>query len=200
MKKIILSSLVILGVIGAVAVSTRAYFFDTETSNGNTFTSGNLNLTLDSNDGINTVKWTLSNLVPGNQPKGHFVLANTGSINGFVDLENIQITSHENTLIEPEIDAGDTSSDEGELEDVLGMTLFWDKGCDGWFSAGDEYIFNGKAADIAASYDKNIPVAAGASVCVEGIFNWWSTAEDNKAMTDSFDLDMAFELGQTTAQ
>lgn len=200
MKKILLSLLTI-ALVSVVAVgATRAYFSDTETSFNNTFTAGSLNLTVDGNDGVNKVKWTLSNLVPGNQPTGKFILANTGSINGYLDLENIVVTSHENGIIEPEAEVGDTTDPKGELDDILGMTLYWDKNCDGYFSTGDDYIFNGYAAGIGSSYDKNIPVPAGGSVCVMGVFNWWSTANDNKAMTDSFDLDMAFELGQTTAQ
>ncbi len=199
--KRILASLVMIVLASSTAIgATRAYFSDTETSTGNTFTAGSLNLTVDGNDGVNRVKWTLANLVPGNQPTGKFVLANTGSVAGYLDLESIAITSHENGIIEPEAQAGDTTDPKGELEDVLGMTMYWDKNCDGYFSTGDDYIFNGYAAGIGASYDKNIPIAAGGNVCVMGVFNWWSTADDNKAMTDSFDLGMTFELGQTTAQ
>lgn len=180
--------------------ATAAYFSDTETSNDNTFTAGSLNLVLNENDGLNTVKWNLSNLVPGSQPKGQFVLKNTGSVKGYVDLENLAVTGHENDLIEPEEEAGDTTSSVGELQDVLHMKLFWDKGCDGWYSTGDEYIINTMSKDIASSYDQNIPVDAGSQVCLEGIFDWWNTADDNKAMTDSMDLDMTFELAQTSGQ
>lgn len=200
MKKILMSLVMIAMVSSAAVGATAAYFSDTETSNLNTFTAGSLNLTADGNDGINTVKWTLTNLVPGNQPTGKFVLANTGSVAGFLDLENISVVSHENVVIEPETQAGDATVTEGELEDILGMTMYWDKNCDGYYSTGDDYIFNGYAAGVGTSYDKNIPIAAGGSVCVMGVFNWWSTASDNLAMTDSFDLNMTFELGQTATQ
>ena len=59
MKRIILSSLVILGLVGGVAVATRAYFFDTEQVLGNTFTAGKLDLELDAG---NPIPFLLSNL------------------------------------------------------------------------------------------------------------------------------------------
>lgn len=50
MKKA-LSSLLVIGVIGATAVGlSSAFFSDTETSSGNTFTAGTLDLTVDSED------------------------------------------------------------------------------------------------------------------------------------------------------
>jgi len=200
MKKILMS-LAMIALVASVAVgATRALFSDTETSNGNTFTAGSLNLTVDGNDGINTVKWNVGPMAPGNQPKGTFHLANTGNVNGYLDLENIVVTSHENTIIEPETEAGDVTDPKGELEDVLNLRLFTDLDCDGWIGAGDTTFFNGKVGTIASGYDQNISIPAGGSACITGIYDWWSTASDNQAMTDSFDLDMTFELGQTAAQ
>jgi predicted ribosomally synthesized peptide with SipW-like signal peptide len=200
MKKIILS-LAMIAMVSAVAIgATRAYFSDTETSNDNTFTAGSLNLTLDGNDGTNVVKWTVGPMAPGNQPKGQFTLVNTGNVAGYLDLENIVVTSHENGIIEPETEAGDVTDPEGELEDVLNLRLFTDLNCDGWISAGDTTFFNGKVGTIAPNYDLNVLIPASGKACITGIYDWWSTADDNKAMTDSFDLDITFELGQTTGQ
>ncbi len=177
--------------------STRAYFLDTEDSSGNTFSSGSLNLTLDGNNGTSVVKWNLNNLKPGNQPKGTFNLANTGSVSGYLDLENIVVTSYENGIIEPESADGDSSSSEGELEDVLNLRLFHDLDCNGWIGTGESTFFNGKVGTIASNYDLDILIPAGGSTCITGIYDWWDTADDNKAMTDSFVLDMTFELRQS---
>jgi len=200
MKKIILS-LAMIAMVSVVTVgATKAWLSDTETSFNNTFAAGSLNLTVDENDGTNTVKWTLSNLVPGNQPKGRFILENTGTIDGYLDLENIVVTSHENGIIEPETEAGDTTNTEGELEDVLNLRLVTDLNCDGWISVGDTTFFNGKVGTVASNYDLNVLIPAGGRVCVTGIYDWWLTVDDNKAMTDSFDLDITFELSQTDTQ
>ena len=49
MKKILLSLGVIVATAGLVAGGTIAFFNDTETSSGNIFTAGTINLTIDSN-------------------------------------------------------------------------------------------------------------------------------------------------------
>ena len=69
MKKILLSMLATFLVIGLVGTSTFAWFQDTETSTGNTFTAGTLDLKIyDGNtwgDVGPTAVWTMSNMVPG---------------------------------------------------------------------------------------------------------------------------------------
>lgn len=196
-----LSILGTLTVIAAlVGIGAFGWFSDTETSNTNTFTAGSLNLTLDGSDGTNVVKWVVGPMVPGNQPKGTFTLANTGTVAGYLDLENIVVTNQENDLIEPEASSGDVTSSVGELQDVLNLRLFVDLGCDGWISTGDVVFFNGKVGTIASNYEQNVLIPAGGTACITGIYDWWSTPDDNKAMTDSFELDLTFELGQTTGQ
>src|SRR3989344_8457643 len=68
MKKILLSMAVIVVVAGAVAGGTVAFFNDTETSSGNVFTAGSVDMTVDSfgaiyngNDVDNT-SWSARNL------------------------------------------------------------------------------------------------------------------------------------------
>src|SRR3989344_2430822 len=53
MRKLLLSLAVIVAVGGAVAASTGAFFSDTETSTGNTFTAGSIDLTVDSTQHYN---------------------------------------------------------------------------------------------------------------------------------------------------
>jgi predicted ribosomally synthesized peptide with SipW-like signal peptide len=194
----ILGSLAVIAAL--VSIGAFAWFSDTETSNNNTFTAGSLDLVLDGNNGTNVVKWTVGPINPGNQPKGTFHLVNGGTITGYLDIENIVVTSQENTIIEPEANAGDTTDPEGELEDVLNLRLFHDVDCNGWIGTGETVFFNGKVSTIAANYDQNIAIPAGGNTCITGIYDWWSTPDDNKAMTDSFELDFTFELGQTSEQ
>lgn len=200
----IAKSLIVIVAVAALAVgATGAYFSDTETSNGNTFTAGTLDLNV---DGVNTnvVKFTASNLKPGSQPTGSYTLANVGSINGFLDIENIVITDTENGCEDPET-PGDTTCGnpgvgEGELSSVLGLTIYWDNDGDGYYSVGDVYVYNGMANAIAGNYDTNKPVNAGANTKLKVVLNWWSTPSDNLAQNDTMQLDMTFELAQTTGQ
>ena len=74
MKKIIGLSIVAVLIIGMVGAGTWAYFSDTETSTGNTFTAGTLNLELtdtveDGTDG-ETLTWVFTDLYPGDTDKG----------------------------------------------------------------------------------------------------------------------------------
>jgi predicted ribosomally synthesized peptide with SipW-like signal peptide len=195
-RLVILASLAIIAAL--VGIGAFGWFTDVETSNANTFSAGSLDLTLDEKNGVNVIKWTIGPMVPGNQPKafGTFTLTNDGTIAGYLDMENISVTSQENDLIDPESDAGDNSDLEGELEDVLNLELFHDLNCNGVFDTDDTEFFNDRVGSIAPSYNLDIPIPVGESVCITGIFNWWSTPEDSQAMTDSFDLNISFELSQ----
>ena len=70
MNKKILISLSVIGAVAAIAIGgTIAYFSDTETSTGNTFTAGAIDLKIDSNAtyngvGVPAATWALKDLVP----------------------------------------------------------------------------------------------------------------------------------------
>lgn len=202
MKKIILSLFTILAV-GVVAIgATQALFSDTETSTGNTFTAGSLDLTVDGGN-TNVVKFTIPNMQPGNQPHRTYSLANVGTINGYLDLENITVTSFENGCVDPE--AADTTCDtpgqgQGELQNVLNLRLFVDYGKDGWISTGDNVFFNGKMSTLPTSINLNQAMTAGSDYNIVALVDWWSTPDDNLAQGDGVTLDLTFELAQEAAQ
>ena len=181
------------------AIGTGAWFSDTETSNGNTLTAGSLDLKVDGDD-TNVVKFTVNNMRPGNQPKASWTLANDGTLNGYLDLEDILVTSNENGILEPESSAGDTTAAVGELQNVVNLRLFVDTNKDGWISTGEVVFYNGPAGSIAGNYELNELIAAGSDIKIVALFDWWNTADDNMAMSDDFTLNITFELGQTTGQ
>ena len=192
--------------VAAVATgATLAQFADTETSTGNTFGAGTLDLTADGNNGTNTVKFTVANMKPGSQPKGTYTLRNIGTINGYLDLESISVSNNENACIEPETEAGDSTCDnpgasQGELQNVVNMRLVVDRDCDGWIGGGDTTFYNGMTGSVAGNYELDEPINAGGQTCVTAIFDWWNTPSDNLAMGDDMTLNMTFELGQSAAQ
>lgn len=199
MKSILISLILIVTVATTAVGATQAYFSDVETSRGNTFAASSLDLTI---DGVNTnvVKFTRTGLMPGSQPTGSWTLANAGSINGFLDIQNITVVSGENGLIEPEAEAGDTTNDVGELQNVLNVRLYFDVDKNNSYSTGDVMFYNGKVGAIPSSFELDRPIAAGSDVKINAVFDWWTTADDNQAMTDTFELGIDFELGQTAAQ
>ncbi|MCD6178144.1 hypothetical protein J7K03_02760 [bacterium] len=151
MNKKILISLSIIGIVAAIAVGgTVAYFSDTETSTGNTFSAGSLDLKV--KDGDNPgVLFTLSNITPGQYyDAGTVTLKNAGSIPGRLSIKIKDPVSNENSLEEPEIEAGDAPDTEvdpgsydanegdGELWDLCFMRVYVDGNHDGKYTSGSD--------------------------------------------------------------
>lgn len=200
MKSIIKSLLIVVAVAAVAGGVTYSVFYDTETSNTNTFSAGSLDLKLNNGD-VNVVKFAVANMVPGNQPSGQYKLKNAGSVAGYVDLESIVVTNKENSCVDPESAAGDVTCGDpgdgnGELQDVVNLRLFHDNDCDGWIGAGETVFFNDKVKNLPSNFDRDLMLNAGQEKCIQAIFDWWSSADDNKAQGDSMQLDMAFELLQ----
>lgn len=200
-----------LALVGTVsALTTGAWFYDIETSNGNNYKAGSLDLKIDGDD-INVVKFEVDNMVPDSGVKGTWVLKNAGTIDGYLDLEDIIITSSENGRLDAEIDAGDTTDNVGELQDRVHLSLFIDNNGDQVYQPGsgnDELIYNGKVGSIANKYLLNKLMAAGSELNIVAECYWYTAPYppatpwtqphlDNLAMGDSFTLDITFELGQT---
>jgi len=103
MKKILLS-LATIGVVGAIAVSaTGAWFSDTETSTGNTFTAGTLDLAVNGqNTGIIPV--VVGNIAPGWSKDITYTVKNTGSISGKLSLKSGSVVNTEGLNPESEGD------------------------------------------------------------------------------------------------
>ena len=201
MRKILLSLITIVVVSAAVIKGTQALFSDTETSTGNTFAAGTLDLTVDSTtNGQNTIKFTVANMKPTDTQTGIYTLNNIGSLAGYLDLESISVTNNENTWLEPEIQAGDVTDGIGELQDLVDLTVFIDTDHDGVVDGGETVIYNGKAGSIAANYDVNQLIGAGATTYLTVIADWPSQTNDNRAMGDDMTINMTFELGQTSGQ
>jgi len=201
MRKILLSLITIVVVSAAVIKGTQALFSDTETSTGNTFAASTLDLTVDSTtNGQNTVKFTVANMKPTDTQTGIYTLNNIGSLAGYLDLESISVTNNENTWLEPEIQAGDVTDGIGELQDLVDLKVFIDANGNGVLDGAETYIYNGKAGSIAANYDVNQLIGAGATTYLTVIADWPSQTNDNRAMGDDMTINMTFELGQTSGQ
>lgn len=198
MKNLIISLLTIVAVSTISIGATYAVFSDTETSLGNTFTAGTLDLKINSGD-VN-VSNNYTNMRPGNQPNFTHRLRNDGSIPGKLTISNLVVSNNENGCVEPEIEALDTSCDnpglgQGELSSVLGYRIIVDTNCSGWLDAGEQTIYNGMANSLGTNYDLGT-LAPGAEVCINSLVNWWSTSNDNLAQSDSMIVDFTYSLSQ----
>ena len=104
MKKILGLTIAALLVMALVGGGTWAYFSDVETSTGNVFTAGTLNLDLTdtSDDGTEgeAATWVFPALAPGATGGGGagngLTISNTGTLDGYLDLSSITVINAEN--------------------------------------------------------------------------------------------------------
>jgi predicted ribosomally synthesized peptide with SipW-like signal peptide len=121
----ILLSLSVIAAVAAIAIGgTVAYFSDTDTSTGNTFTAGTLDLKVGGQDDPRVAVVTISNIQPGWGGEYWWKLKNTGSLPGIVSIEITPIINYENGQNEPEALVDSTS---GDLEGELGAKIWVDK-------------------------------------------------------------------------
>jgi len=142
-KKIILS-LSVIGIVAAIAVGgTYAYFSDTETSTGNTFTAGSINL----NDGLSVTKFTLADLKPGDMGQGKYAISATSN-NYWACMKSTIDTTPENGVLEAE--TGDATTEVGELQNYLNFFVWNDRDGDG------VYTGNGTNPGTSEIKDRNL--------------------------------------------
>ena len=148
MKKILLSLATIVVVAGVAAGGTVAFFNDTETSTGNIFTAGSIDLTVDSfgamYNGVDVSQqqstWTARNLTtqkfftfedvkPGDHGRRHISL-HADSNEAYACLLLVNKDDQENVRTDPEIDAGDSTDVPGELSSNIEIFAWQDDDSD----------------------------------------------------------------------
>ena len=151
MNRKIFLSLLTIAFIGTIAIGgTIAYFKDSAISSGNTFSAGKLDLKVKDADNPG-VLFTLSNITPGHwYDAGTITVRNAGSVPGRLSIKIKDPVSHENTLEDPEIKAGDATGIEvdpgsydanegdGELWDLCFMRVYVDGNHDGKYTCGSD--------------------------------------------------------------
>jgi predicted ribosomally synthesized peptide with SipW-like signal peptide len=179
-----------------------AYFSDTETSTGNTFTAGTLDLNLDGGN-TNVVKFTVGDVAPGDSGNGTWTVSNVGSIDGYLDLESVGVSEDVGTSTDPELVDEPTHVDTTQLGTYLMAHIFVDTNNDGDWDSGETDIYGTNASPaaingIAGSYALNLSLAASGT---NYITLCWSVpaSADNRIQGDSVTLDMTFELQQQAA-
>lgn len=202
MSKVLLSLMMIVLVCTLIGGGIYAYFSDTETSTGNTFTAGTLDLNLDGGN-TNIVKFAVGDVAPGSGGHGTWTVSNVGSIDGYLDLESVGITEGAGTSTDPELADEPTHADTTQLGNYLMAHLFVDTNNNGTWNSGETDIFGTNASPaaiktIASSYDLNLSLTHGST---NYITLAWSVpgATDNRIQGDNVTLGMTFELQQQSA-
>jgi spore coat-associated protein N len=223
MKKKILFSIMTIALVGAlVGGGIYAYFNDVESSTGNTFTAGTLNLKVGDADPT-TVSISVADLKPtdtGNAAS--WLTKNIGSISSTLDVAIGSITNNENTLTEPESAAGDTTggATEGELGSLLKVAIWLDVDESDTWNSGDialesdsTTLTNGGSDTLPYDYLDNYGGDSYSSVITmtgddSGAggtdefqftvdYDFPSDTNDDRAQSDSAVFDVTLTLNQT---
>jgi predicted ribosomally synthesized peptide with SipW-like signal peptide len=227
MNKRILISLSVIGVVAAIAVGgTIAYFSDTETSTGNTFTAGQLDLIVDINGtDQNPLTQTLFNL-PDMKPgdSGEVTLSLGVDDNpscGFVDI--VVYDDFDNTCTEPEEDdefdcassPTGTEAGSGELNDTVIWMIWKDDGignggiaCNNIMDGEETALVSGPLTTSINAYGIDELPIYPSKVCygVAYCFGTWTgttcdgSQVNNASQSDSFKGDLTITAKQKRNQ
>ena len=223
MKKIIISFMTIALVLAVIAGGTWAYFSDTETSTGSSFTAGTLNL-VPSTSGTGPVgKYTVTaggdgingnvvfvRLAPGDSGSITWTLTNNGNLDGALTMAST-VTFAENGSNEPEAAVlGNNNGGNGDLDEYMGVRL--KRGATYILGDASNYVpFSGLAAVLNAESQ-----SLAASGTLTYVLEWqiasdvkgagadgkFGTADDvqvddNIIQSDSATVDITFTLTQS---
>lgn len=117
-----------------------AFFDDTETSSGNSFTAGTLDLKVNTVDNP-TSTFTVSNVYPGATGSVSVTLTNSGTIGGTLTASIISVTNAPGATPEPE--AALPTTDNGELGANMLVTIWVDTDGDGSLDSGENSLYSG---------------------------------------------------------
>ena len=180
-RKFLIALLGVLLVAALAGAGTFAYFSDTETSSGNTFTAGTLDLAVGDENPNNSPDFTIGDVKPGDSGTITYTLTNIGTIDGYLDLSGINVTDGPGPTPESE-----PTPDNGELSANINVTV----------TLGTSVLYTGALNGIAASYDADVALAASESTTLTID---WAVPEDagNDIQGDVTTVGLTVELDQT---
>ena len=179
-KKILASIFMVSMLAFAMGWGTYSYFSDTETSSGNTFSAGTLDLKVDGKDDPLGAYFSVSDVKPGDSGSKDIVLSNAGTLAGKAYIHFKNVVDDKGETPEPEI-----LPDTGELSKNLYIKVLV-----GGVVKAEGYLFDIKCN----SYELGTIVGGGSlTVTIE-----WSIPSDvgNVIMGDSVTFDIEFSLVQ----
>jgi hypothetical protein len=118
MKKILLSLLTISAVSMVVFAAARAYFSDTESNKGNTFSTGTIDISVDGNNPWTSSPYTLTDMKPSQRGLIDFVIQNVGT-NPANIWKTLNITNRESVIMnQPKCLANGGTWTDGKCPDI----------------------------------------------------------------------------------
>lgn len=213
MKKILLSTSVVTGVLLAALIGSRAFFSDTETSTDNKFEAGAFDLKIDNTSYYNGVLHDLTTWILDNLP-GHLFFnfsdlkpddwgEDTISLHvendAYACMKITKTANDDNTCTEPEkvddptCNEPDVDLDDGELDKQISI-LFWADDGDNVLETGDEEESIFKQGTLDESFDGQVVPLADAST------NLWTGGPGPMEGTKTYYIGKAWCFGTLTTQ
>jgi len=165
-----------------------AYFSDTESSPGNQFAAGTLDLVL-GGSGSSTI--SVSNMAPGSSGVALIDAQNVGTIGGTLTMTVSNLVDSEGTNPEPETNIVPP----GDLSANVDLTLFIDVDHSGTFNLGDTTLWSGKL-NALSGVNANCGTLAGGATMNVGVYYSVATSVGNDIMGDITTFDITFNLQQ----
>jgi predicted ribosomally synthesized peptide with SipW-like signal peptide len=173
--RILLGLILITGAAGALASGTSAFFSDTETSSGNTFTAGAIDLQIDNESYYNGVlnsgtSWTVRNLtiekffdfddIKPNDYGEDTISLHVDTNDAYMCADVTLTSDDDNGINEPEGEAGDTTDGDGngELADAV-QFIWWGDDGDNVLEADEEVISQGSIGAIPLNSTTTVTIA-----------------------------------------
>lgn len=187
-RKIAMLAIAAMFAVALVGGGVYAYFNDTETSTGNQFTAGSLDLVL---GGSGSTSMSFSDLAPGSSGASSMMISNDGSIAGALSLTVQNMVDDEGIGWEPETN----TAAPGDLSANVDIAVFIDADGDGVQDAGESSIWTGKLSALA-SVSASLGNLAGSASTYIGIAYSVATSVGNDIMGDIVTFDIVFTLQQ----
>ena len=202
MKKILIGLMTLVLVVGLVGAGAFAYFSDVETSEGNTFTAGTLDLQIDADPTSGGETWVddlnvptvnqladelVSNMKPGDQGLILVGVKNAGTIDGVADIHFILVSNNENGVIEPEAGAPlENGGGPGELAQSINVDIDYN----------GVWLYTGTLESLNCQNLILGPLPTGETATIS-ILMWINTGVGNEIQGDSCKVDVEFSLNQS---
>ena len=188
-KKVAMLAIGAMLAVALVGGGVYAYFNDTETSSGNQFSAGSLDLVL---GGSGSATVSFSNVAPGSVGVATMNIANQGTIGGAVTMTGANMVDGEGDNWEPETN----TAEPGDLSAQVDITVFIDIDHDGSYNAGDSTRWTGKL-NALPSVMISCGSLAGSSSMDIGMYYSVDPLVNNDIMGDIVTFDIVFSMIQT---
>lgn len=214
MNRTITTSIMAIGLVAAMlSVGTFAYFSDTETSTGNTFVAGTLDLKVANGDEVFgdgvTATWTMDDMVPGvTTVTATMSLMNSSSVSGnHVEIAFSHTIDEATNPVESDTDPDSSPSDLAKWIEITSityngvdlMTTLSDLNGNGWLDLEDVTL-GANAAEGGPLDDLPTPLSNNAGVIGFAMSLAFRAEATNDIQGDILTTTIAFTLNQDSNQ